>query len=78
MKYVFDPAKDEANREKHGVSLALAEVLLAGPHISKADGRFDYVEVREVAFGVIKKTSFCLRLHGPELGAKGDRASKSQ
>jgi hypothetical protein len=29
-EYVFDPAKDGINRAKHGVSLALAEVLLAG------------------------------------------------
>jgi hypothetical protein len=31
VKYVFDPAKDRINRAKHGVSLALAEVLFAGP-----------------------------------------------
>ena len=27
MRIEFDPAKDEANRAKHGVSLALAESL---------------------------------------------------
>jgi uncharacterized DUF497 family protein len=53
VKYVFDPAKDKINRAKHGVSLALAEVLFAGPHISMADDRFEYGEVREVAFGLI-------------------------
>jgi uncharacterized DUF497 family protein len=39
---VFDPAKDTVNRVKHGVSLALAEVLFAGPHVSLVDDRFDY------------------------------------
>ena len=50
---MFDPAKDTVNRVKHGVSLALAEVFFAGPHLSLVDDRFDYGEVREVAFGFI-------------------------
>jgi uncharacterized DUF497 family protein len=58
VKYVFDPAKDKINRAKHGVSLALAEVLFAGPHISMADDRFEYGEVREVAFGLINDRLF--------------------
>ncbi|MGI9170768.1 MAG: BrnT family toxin [Caulobacteraceae bacterium] len=53
MNYDFDPAKDAANLEKHGVSLALAEVLFAGPCVSVPDDRFDYGEVREVTFGHI-------------------------
>jgi hypothetical protein len=39
MKYVFDPAKDAINRTKHGVSLALAELLFAGPHATMTDDR---------------------------------------
>ena len=59
VRYVFDPAKDKVNRAKHGVSLALAEVLFTGPHISMADDRFDYDdEVREVAFGLINDRLF--------------------
>jgi uncharacterized DUF497 family protein len=53
VRYVFDPAKDAANQAKHGVSLALVEVLFAGPHVSMKDDRFDYGEVREIAFGLI-------------------------
>jgi len=30
----------------------LAEVLFAGPHVSMTDDRFEYGEVREVAFGL--------------------------
>ena len=58
VKYVYDPAKDTANLAKHGVSLALAEVLFAGPHVSMTDDRFEYGEVREVAFGFINDRLF--------------------
>ena len=58
VRLVFDPAKDMVNRAKHGVSLALAEVLFAGPHVTMADDRFDYGEVRNVAFGLINGRLF--------------------
>ncbi len=58
LRYAFDPAKDAVNRAKHGVSLALAEVLFAAPHVSIADDRFDYGETRQVAFGVINDRLF--------------------
>jgi uncharacterized DUF497 family protein len=58
VRYVYDPNKDKANRAKHGVSLALAEVLFAGPHVSITDDRFEYGEVREVAFGLINDRLF--------------------
>jgi uncharacterized protein len=55
---VFDPAKDAVNRVKHGVSLALAEVLFAGPYVSVIGDRFDYGEIRKVAFGLINGRLF--------------------
>lgn len=58
MKCTFDLAKDAANQQKHGVSLALAEVLFSGPHISVADDRFDYGETRQIAFGLINNRLF--------------------
>jgi uncharacterized DUF497 family protein len=58
VKYVYDPAKDAGNRAKHGVSLALAEVLFSGPHVSMTDDRFEYGEVRELAFGLINDRLF--------------------
>jgi len=58
MRYVFDPAKDAINQAKHGVSLALAEVLFAGSHLSMTDDRFDYSEVRQIAFGRIQGRLF--------------------
>lgn len=58
MRYVFDTAKDAVNLAKHGVSLALAEVLFAGPHVSVSDDRFDYGEMRQIAFGRINGRLF--------------------
>lgn len=55
---MFDPAKDAVNRAKHGVSLALAEILFAGRHLSVSDDRFEYGEIREVAFGLINGRLF--------------------
>jgi uncharacterized DUF497 family protein len=52
------PPKDKINRAEHGVSLALTEVLLAGPHVSMADDRFRYDEVREVALGLVNDRLF--------------------
>ena len=58
MKYLFDPAKDRVNLAKHGVSLALAEILFAGRYRAIVDDRFDYGEVRQVAFGAIQERLF--------------------
>jgi len=58
VRYVFDAGKDAINQAKHGVSLALAEALFAGPHISITDDRFNYGEAREVAFGRINSRLF--------------------
>ena len=58
MRCVFDPVKDAANFFKHGVSLALAEMLFAGPHVSTIDDRFDCGEGRQVAFGLIGSRLF--------------------
>ncbi len=58
VRYVFDPDKDVVNEAKHGVSLALAEVLFAGPRVSMSDDRFDYGETRQVAFGRVNDRLF--------------------
>ena len=58
MEYLFDPVKDAINQGKHGVSLALAEALFSGPTQSVPDDRFDYGEVRQVAFGLIQGRVF--------------------
>lgn len=58
MQIEFDPAKDEINIAKHGVSLARAgdlEMLAVKP-----DERFDYGEMRFRAWGLIDGQAHCL------------------
>jgi len=49
VRVEFDPAKDEANLAKHGVSLALARQLDWDAALVWVDGRFDYDEMRMIA-----------------------------
>jgi uncharacterized DUF497 family protein len=49
----FDPAKDEANSAKHGVSLKAAERFDWDTALVIEDDRFDYGEVRFYAVGYI-------------------------
>lgn len=46
MQIEFDPAKDAANRSKHGVSLALAVELDWDAALAWVDDRFGYDEVK--------------------------------
>ena len=49
MRIEFDPAKDEANLAKHGVSLALAGELDWEAALVWFDARFEYDELRMIA-----------------------------
>ena len=51
--FEFDPVKDELNRLKHGLPLALASTLFDGPFIEEEDERRDYGETRFIATGPI-------------------------
>ena len=54
----FDPAKNEANITKHGVSLERADEMVIQAIIE--DGRQDYGEIRYRAFGLIDAVAHCL------------------
>jgi len=55
MKIEFDPDKDDANKEKHGVSLAFAADVMIDPHrVEILDLRFDYGEDRWAVFGMVE------------------------
>jgi uncharacterized protein len=58
MKIMFDPAKDEINIAKHGVSLARSVDLEILAFIE--DRRTDYGEVRYRAWGLIDGKAHCL------------------
>jgi uncharacterized DUF497 family protein len=49
----FDPAKNERNIAKHGMSLQAAEGFDWDTAFEREDDRFDYGEVRFVAIGLI-------------------------
>jgi uncharacterized protein len=52
VKITFDPAKDEAKRAKHGLSLAAFTGFDAEP-IVREDRRIDYGETRYQALGMV-------------------------
>lgn len=58
MEIEFDKSKDQANIEKHGVSLSSAAdfAILA----VLEDDRFDYGETRYRAWGTIEDVYYCL------------------
>jgi uncharacterized protein len=49
----FDPAKDQINQEKHGVSLAAAAEIDLGQAIVIEDRRFEYGEMRFIAYAPV-------------------------
>jgi len=52
MKILYDPAKDAANRAKHGVSLALASEMEWDTAVVWPDIRRDYGEPRKSALAL--------------------------
>jgi uncharacterized DUF497 family protein len=52
MRIEFDPAKDEANQAKHGVSLLLAVELDWEAALAWVDDRFEYYERRLIALAL--------------------------
>jgi uncharacterized protein len=60
MKITFDPAKDESNFKKHGLSLEEAEHLEWDDAIYWQDARRDYGEIRNVALVPMKERLYCV------------------
>ncbi|HHW4681342.1 MAG TPA: BrnT family toxin [Xylella taiwanensis] len=65
MHYEFDPAKDESNLDKHGVSLADADGFEWETAVIREDTRKQYAEQRFEATGYIGQRLhvmiYCLR-----------------
>ena len=55
----FDPAKDQANRQKHGISLAEAEFMEWDAALIWQDTRNEYGEVRLIALAPIADRLYC-------------------
>ena len=59
MKITFDPQKDLLNREKHGVSLALAEHIVWSTLLEYQDAELFYGEERFIGFAFIGVDLHC-------------------
>lgn len=53
MQIEFDPAKDAANRAKHGIPLTVGRQVIQEAVVQFADTRFDYGEQRFIAIGYV-------------------------
>jgi len=51
MAFDWDPEKDAANREKHGIAFDEARHIFDGPVLTRADDRQDYGEQRFISPG---------------------------
>lgn len=60
VRIEFDAAKDEANRDKHGISLGDAARLEWETALAKPDRRRDYGEPREIGYGLIDGRLHCV------------------
>lgn len=58
MNVTFDPAKDQKNVKKHGISLSAAENFAWDTMIAGYDTRYNYGEERIIAYGLLNE-----RLH---------------
>lgn len=60
MNITFDPVKDHANQEKHGISLAEAEWIEWETALEQQDNRMDYNEDRYIGLGFIGNRLYCV------------------
>ncbi len=60
MKIDFDPAKNNANIAKHGVSLADAAFIEWETLWAKPDARRDYGELRMIGYAYIGLRLYCV------------------
>jgi len=61
--FEWDPAKDEVNREKHGVGFTEASEVFSGPSMSAIDTRLVYGEERWITIGRTLRGSVLVIAH---------------
>ncbi|MCJ7433344.1 MAG: BrnT family toxin [Anaerolineales bacterium] len=54
MEFEWDEVKRRANARKHGIDFADAATIFEGKIVVISDDRFDYGEMRYIAFGPMK------------------------
>lgn len=73
QRITFDPVKDASNQGKHGVSLALANVLEWGTLLCKPDTCRDYGEPRQIGYAIAGERLFCVVFVDRPAGAPTER-----
>ena len=62
-EFDWDPAKNEANLDKHGITFDEARHIFDGPILTRVDGRQDYGENRDVSLGALSADAVLLVIH---------------
>ena len=63
MAFEWDPAKNQVNIQKHGVSFESARRIFEGPVLTSLDNRLDYGEERYVSIGQVEKGALLVVAH---------------
>jgi hypothetical protein len=63
MELDWDPAKNEANLQKHGISFEEAKHIFDGPFLTRADDRRDYGESRDITLGALSPDGVIVVVH---------------
>ena len=64
MKFEWDAKKNEANKNRYGISFEEAQTAFDDPlHLSKLDKRFNYFEERWITIGATSKQKIILVAH---------------
>ncbi len=69
MQFDWDPAKNEANLNKHGISFDEARHIFDGPVLTRVDDRHDYGEDRGISLGAVSADAVLVVVHTE----RGDR-----
>ncbi len=63
MEFDWDPAKNEANLNKHGISFNEARHIFDGPILTRVDDRQDYGENRAISLGALSRDAVLVVVH---------------
>ncbi len=63
MEFDWDPAKNDANLNEHGISFDEARHIFDGPVLTRVDDRQDYGENRHISLGALSPDAVLVVVH---------------
>ena len=63
MEFDWDPAKNDANLNKHGINFDEARHIFEGPILTRVDDREDYGENRHISLGALSPDAVLVVIH---------------